>query len=45
MLEKNEVKVKTYEDFDDLYGRFLTPALALLFLSVILANTRYLEVP
>lgn len=44
-LEKTEIKVKTYENFDELYPRFLIPALALLLMAVVFANTRYLEIP
>jgi len=44
-LEKTEVKVKTYDRYNDLYAYFIIPALIILGLWVILTNTRYLRVP
>ena len=44
-LEKNEVKVKSYAEYRNLYIYFLLPALACLMLWAILGNTRYLRIP
>ena len=44
-MEKTEVNVKTFAEYRDLYSYFLPPALAMLILWMILANTRYLRVP
>jgi Ca-activated chloride channel family protein len=44
-LEKTEVKVKTYDNFKDLYQYFLIPALVLLGGWILLSNTRFLSVP
>lgn len=44
-LEKSTVKVKTYDDFRDLYPYFGWPALGLLALWLVLANTRFVRVP
>jgi Ca-activated chloride channel homolog len=44
-MEKTEVEVKTYDQFNDLYTYALLPALALLILWTLLVNTRFLEVP
>ncbi len=44
-LEKTEVKIKTYDNYNELYDRFLLPAFVLLLAAVLLANTRYLEAP
>jgi Ca-activated chloride channel homolog len=44
-MEKTKVKVKTYDQFNDLYTYALLPALGLLILWTLLINTRFLEVP
>ncbi len=44
-LERTEVRVKSYDNFNDLYAWFVVPALAFLFLSHALSHTRYLEIP
>jgi Ca-activated chloride channel homolog len=44
-MEKTEVKVKTYDQYNDLYTYALLPALGLLILWTLLINTRFLEVP
>jgi Ca-activated chloride channel family protein len=44
-MEKTEVEVKTYDQYNDLYSYALLPALALLMLWTLLVNTRFLEVP
>ena len=44
-MEKTEVKVKTFDEFNELYIYFLLPAFVLLGLWVILKNTRYLAIP
>jgi len=44
-LEKTEVKVKSYDNYNELYDRFLLPAFVILLAAVLLSNTRYLETP
>jgi len=44
-LEKTQVKMKTYAEYNELYSYFLIPAFILLCLWIILSNTRFLEVP
>lgn len=44
-MEKTEVEMKTYDQYNDLYLYALLPALALLSLWMVLINTRFLEVP
>lgn len=44
-MEKTEVKVKTFDDYDELYIHLLLPAFAFLALWVVLKNTRYLAIP
>jgi len=44
-MERTEVRVKSYDNFNDLYPWFALPAMAVLFLSYLLSNTRYLEIP
>jgi Ca-activated chloride channel family protein len=44
-LEKTEVEVKTFSEFNDLYPFFLLPAFTLLALWAVLANTRFLRLP
>ncbi len=44
-MEKTEVKVKTFADYNDLYIYLLLPAFALLAAWVALKNTRFLRIP
>ncbi len=44
-LEKTEVKLNTYGNFEELYAYFLIPATLLLGLWTVLTNTRFLRVP
>lgn len=44
-LEKTEVEVKTFSEFNDLYPYLLLPAFVLLALWCLLANTRFLRTP
>lgn len=44
-LEKTDVKVKTFDNYKELYQYFLIPALVLLGIWIILSNTRFLSVP
>jgi Ca-activated chloride channel family protein len=44
-LEKTEVEVKTFSEFNDLYSFFLLPAFVLLAVWAVLANTRFLRLP
>jgi Ca-activated chloride channel family protein len=44
-LEKTEVKMKTFADYNELYFYLLLPAFGLLALWIILVNTRYLRIP
>jgi Ca-activated chloride channel homolog len=44
-LEKTEVKMKTFADYNELYIYLLLPAFGLLALWMILVNTRYLRIP
>jgi len=44
-LEKTDVKVRTYDNYKELYPYFLIPALILLGVWIILSNTRFLKVP
>ncbi|MDM8516951.1 VWA domain-containing protein [Desulfobacterales bacterium HSG16] len=44
-LEKTEVEVKIYDQYNELYAYFLIPALILIGLKIILSNTRFLSVP
>ncbi len=44
-LEKTEVEVKTFSEFNDLYPYCLLPAFGLLTLWAVLANTRFLRIP
>jgi Ca-activated chloride channel family protein len=44
-MEKTTVKVKTYAEFNDLYGYLLLPAFVLLTGWVVLKNTRFLTIP
>ncbi len=44
-LEKTEVKVKTFSEYNEFYSYFLIPAFVLLGLWIILTNTRFLKIP
>jgi len=44
-MEKTEVKIKEYMEYDELFIRFLIPGLCLLLLEVLLANTRLRKIP
>ena len=44
-MERTEVKVKTFAEYNELYIWFLMPALGLLGLWILLTNTRFLSVP
>jgi Ca-activated chloride channel homolog len=44
-LEKTDVKVKTFDNYKELYQYFLIPALVLLGGWILLSNTRFLSVP
>ena len=44
-LEKTEVDVKTFAEYNEFYRYLLLPAFVLLCLWIILSNTRYLRVP
>ncbi|MGA1839845.1 MAG: vWA domain-containing protein [bacterium] len=44
-LEKTEVKVKEYMEYEELFWWFLIPALALLLIEVILSQTRFRKIP
>ncbi len=44
-LEKTEIEVKTFAEYDEYYLYLLVPAFVLLGLWIILSNTRYLRVP
>ena len=44
-LEKTEVEVKTFSEFNDLYPYMLSPAFGLLAVWAVLANTRFLRIP
>lgn len=44
-LEKTEVKVHEYESYDELFPRFLIPALILLVAEILLKNTVLLTIP
>jgi Ca-activated chloride channel family protein len=44
-MEKTEVKVKTFAQYNELYLYLLLPALALLGIWIVLINTRFLKVP
>lgn len=44
-LEKSEVKVKEYRSYEELFHYFLIPAILLLLLETLLANTVALKVP
>lgn len=44
-LEKSEVKVREYQSFEELFGRFLIPALLLLGTQILMRNTVLLRIP
>ncbi|MEI6127410.1 MAG: VWA domain-containing protein, partial [Pseudomonadota bacterium] len=44
-MEKTEVKIKEYMEYDELFYFFLIPGLCLLLLEVVLANTRLRKIP
>ena len=44
-MEKTDVKVKTFADYNELYRYLLLPAFGLLALWVVLTHTRFLRVP
>ena len=44
-LEKTEVKVKEYMEYEELFWWFLIPALAFLLIEVILSQTRFRKMP
>ncbi len=44
-LEKTEVKVKTFAEYNEFYIYFIIPAFVILCFWVILSNTRFLRVP
>ena len=44
-LEKTKIEVKTYTHYNERYDDFLLPAMMLIFLSTLLANTRFAKVP
>jgi Ca-activated chloride channel homolog len=44
-MEKTEAKVKEYMEYDELFTYFLIPALCLILLEILLANTRFMKIP
>jgi Ca-activated chloride channel family protein len=44
-LEKTEIKVETFAEYNELYPYFLIPAFVILSLWIILSNTRFLRIP
>jgi Ca-activated chloride channel family protein len=44
-LEKTDIKVKTFDNYKELYIYLLLPALGLLGLWMVLRNTRFLQIP
>jgi len=44
-MEKTEVKVKEYMEYNELFGWFLIPGLLLLLFEIILGNTRLRKIP
>ncbi len=44
-LEKTEVKIKEYMEYEELFWWFLIPALALLIIEIILSQTRFRKIP
>jgi len=44
-MEKTEAKVKEYMEYDERFKYFLIPALCLILLEILLANTRFMKIP
>ena len=44
-MEKTEAKLKEYMEYDELFKYFLIPALCLILLEILLANTRFMKIP
>lgn len=44
-MEKTEIKVREYVDYEEMFASFLWPGLFLLMFEVILANTRFRRIP
>ena len=44
-MEKTQVKIKEYMEYEELFMYFLIPGLCLLLLETISANTRLLKIP
>ena len=44
-MEKSEVKIKEYMEYEELFAWLLIPGLALLLLEIVLANTRLRKIP
>lgn len=44
-LEKTEIKVEVFAEYNELYPYFLIPGFAILCLWIILSNTRFLRIP
>ena len=44
-MEKTEAKMKEYMEYDELFTYFLIPALCLILLEILLANTRFMKIP
>lgn len=44
-MEKTEIEVKEYTEYNELFLWFLLPALLLLLLEIVLANTRFMKIP
>ncbi len=44
-MEKTEVKIKEYMEYEELFPYFLLPGLCLLLLEIVLANTRFMKIP
>jgi Ca-activated chloride channel family protein len=44
-LEKTKIEIKEYTEYDEQFAKFLTPAMLLLALEILLANTRFRKIP
>jgi Ca-activated chloride channel family protein len=44
-LEKTKIQVKTYTHYNERFGEFLVPALALVFIGTIAGYTRFMKIP
>jgi Ca-activated chloride channel family protein len=44
-LEKSNIEHFGYTEYSELFYRFLTPAIIMLFLEILLANTVFMKVP